>query len=234
MALNNPFKKEKPDQQRALMTEFERRSPISEQFRTLRTNIQFASVDKAIKTIMVTSSSPGEGKSTIAANLSIVLAQQENRVLLVDTDLRKPTVHYSFQMPNQEGFTNVLTKKASLEDMVFHTSIQNLDVLPSGPLPPNPSEMLASQTMKELVVQITGFYDYIIFDAPPLNAVTDPQILSKLVDGVVLVVRSGKTEEHQVKKALDLLHKVDANILGAMLNDCPIKDAPYYHYYEEH
>lgn len=233
MGLKKPLKKEISDQQRALITEFDKRSPISEQFRTLRTNIQFASVDKKIKTIMVTSSSPAEGKSTVVANLSIVLAQQENKVLLVDTDLRKPTVHFSFQLPNQAGFTNVLTLQSRLEEMVFHTSIAHLDILPSGPLPPNPSEMLASNKMKEFMREAEKKYDYVIFDTPPLNAVTDPQIISSLVEGVILVVRSGKTEAEKAVKAVSSLKKMNANLLGAVLNDCPIKDSPYYHYYQE-
>ncbi|SDO06102.1 CpsD/CapB family tyrosine-protein kinase [Alkalicoccus daliensis] len=233
MARSKANKQEMSDKQRALITEFDKRSPISEQYRTLRTNIQFASVDKEIKTLMVTSSSPGEGKSTTVANLSIVLAQQDNKVLLVDTDLRKPTVHFSFQVPNQAGFTNVVTNKASLEDSVFETSIERLDVLPSGPLPPNPSELLGSARMKKFVRDATAVYDYVIFDAPPVNAVTDPQIIAGLVDGTILVVRSGQTEEEHAQKAVESLRKVDANILGAVLNDRAMEESQYYYYYGE-
>ncbi|PTL37913.1 CpsD/CapB family tyrosine-protein kinase [Alkalicoccus saliphilus] len=234
MALSRKNKKtEMSDKQRALITEFDKRSPISEQFRTLRTNIQFASVDRQLKTIMVTSSSPGEGKSTTVANLSIVLAQQGNKILLVYTDLRKPTVHFSFQVPNQIGFTNVVTGQALLSAAVFQTSIENVDVLPSGPIPPNPSELLGSKKMKAFMEDVSKKYDYVIFDAPPVNAVTDPQILSGLVDGTVLVIRSGKTEEEHAQKAVDSLKKVEANILGAVLNDRSMEESQYYYYYGE-
>jgi capsular exopolysaccharide synthesis family protein len=221
------------DKQRALITEFDKRSPISEQFRTLRTNIQFASVDKKLKTILVTSSSPGEGKSTTAANLGIVLSQQESRVLLVDTDLRKPTMHFSFQVPNQTGFTNVVTGQKKFRAAAVSTSISNLDILPSGPVPPNPSELLSSRRMKTFVEEISRLYDYIIFDAPPVNAVTDAKVLAGMVDGTVLVIRSGGTEEAEAKKAVESLKKVEANLLGAVLNDRDIKESHYYDYYGE-
>ncbi|NJP37443.1 CpsD/CapB family tyrosine-protein kinase [Alkalicoccus luteus] len=226
-------KQEMSDKQRALITEFQKRSPISEQYRTLRTNIQFASIDKPVRSILVTSSSPGEGKSTTVANLSIVLAQQDNKVLLVDTDLRKPTVHFSFQVPNQAGFTNVLTNQSSFNEMVFETSIANLDVLPSGPLPPNPSELLGSQRMKQFMQHVKDRYDYVIFDAPPVNAVTDAQILAGHTDGVVLIIRSGKTEEDHAERAVESLKKVDANLIGAVLNDRQMEQSQYYYYYGE-
>jgi capsular exopolysaccharide synthesis family protein len=221
------------DKQRMLITEFEKRSPISEQFRTLRTNIQFASVDRKLKTIAVTSSATGEGKSTAVANLSIVLAQQDNKVLLVDTDLRKPTVHFSFQLSNLTGFTNVVTGQTSLADGVVQTGIDNLDVLPSGPLPPNPSELLASERMKAFVSEASRHYDYVIFDTPPVNIVTDAQIVTGLVDGTVFVIRSGQTEEEEAVKAVESLKKVEAKILGVVLNDRSMEDSQYYYYYGE-
>ncbi|RKL68047.1 capsular biosynthesis protein [Salipaludibacillus neizhouensis] len=225
--------KELSDKQRSLVTEYDKKSPISEQFRTLRTNIQFASVDRQLKTMMITSSSPGEGKSTTIANLGVVLAQQHNKVLLVDSDLRKPTVHFTFALPNQVGLTNVVTQQATFEDVVVATSIPRLDVLPSGPVPPNPSELLGSRAMKEFVTQVAKNYDYILFDAPPVNAVTDPQVLSRLVDGTILVIRSGQTEEELAKKAVESLKKVDANLLGVVLNDREMENSQYYYYYGE-
>ncbi|MBU9713498.1 CpsD/CapB family tyrosine-protein kinase [Evansella tamaricis] len=221
------------DKQRSLVTHFNQKSPVAEQYRTLRTNIQYASVDKEVRTIMLTSSGPGEGKSTTVANLGIALAQQGNRVLIVDSDLRKPTNHFTFQLPNQIGITNVLTKQTTFEASVYDTSIPNLFVLPSGPLPPNPSELLGSKSMKDLINLMSKMYDYVLFDAPPVNAVTDPQILSKLCDGVILVVRSGKTEEEAGKKAIESLRKVDAHILGGVLNDRNTKGNHYYYYYAE-
>ncbi|SES42784.1 CpsD/CapB family tyrosine-protein kinase [Salipaludibacillus aurantiacus] len=229
----NKQNKELSDKQRALIAEFDKKSPISEQFRTLRTNIQFASIDRQIKTIMVTSSSPAEGKSTTIANLGVVLAQQHNRVLFVDSDMRKPSAHFTFQVPNHTGLTTVLTQQTKLEDTVLDSSIPRLDILPSGPVPPNPSELLGSRAMKAFVTEVAKKYDYVLFDAPPVNAVTDPQLLSRLVDGTILVVRSGKTEEEDAKKAVDQLKKVDAHIIGAVLNDRELENSQYYYYYGE-
>lgn len=221
------------DKQRSLITEYDKKSPISEQFRTLRTNIQFASIDSKLKTLMITSSSPGEGKSTTIANLGVVLAQQHNKVLLVDTDLRKPTAHFTFALPNQVGLSHVVTQQAKFEDVVVETSIPRLEILTSGPIPPNPSELLGSRAMKEFVSHVSKKYDYVLFDAPPVNAVTDPQVLSRLVDGAILVVRSGQTEEEHAKKAIEALRKVEANLLGVVLNDREMENAQYYYYYGE-
>lgn len=221
------------DKQRSLIAFFDPKSPITEQFKTIRTNIQFASIDRKIQTIIVTSSDPGEGKSTTLANLGVVLAQQQKRVLIIDSDLRKPTVHFTFQLPNKTGLTNVLTRQLDFDSAVLETAVPNLEVLPSGPLPPSPSELLASKAMEEFIKELEETYDYILLDAPPVNAVTDPQILSKLTDGVIFVVRSGKTESESAISAVDKLKKVEANILGAILNDNDTKDTRYYYYYGE-
>nr|WP_307324862.1 CpsD/CapB family tyrosine-protein kinase [Evansella vedderi] len=233
MLRRNKRKSQLSDKQRSLITYFDPKSPISEQFRTLRTNIQFASVDKTLRTIMVTSSAPGEGKSTTLANLGIVLAQQQKRVLIIDGDMRKPTVHFTFQLPNTSGLTNVITKQQSFEDAVYETSVPFLEVLTSGPVPPNPSELLGSRAMGEFIKEMEKIYDYILFDAPPVALVTDPQILSKHCDGVILVVRSGKTEEDIAKRAVESLKKVNANIIGAVLNDKKLEETSYYYYYGE-
>nr|WP_232735682.1 CpsD/CapB family tyrosine-protein kinase [Alteribacter populi] len=233
MARRKNKKNQLTDKQRSLITQYDPKSPAAEQFRTLRTNIQFASVDKEIRTIMITSSTPGEGKSTAIANLGVVLAQQQKRVLLIDSDLRKPTVHFTFQLPNQMGLTNVLTRQSSFEEAVIETPVPFLEVLPSGPVPPNPSELAGSKAMKDLLSKVKDTYDYILLDAPPVNVVTDPQILSNQCDGVILVVRSGKTEEDAGKKAVDSLKKANANILGAVLNDRDMKETNYYYYYAE-
>ncbi|SDZ46480.1 capsular exopolysaccharide family [Evansella caseinilytica] len=234
MARNKRKNNQLSDKQRSLITHFDQKSPISEQYRTLRTNIQYAAIDRQIRTIMVTSTTPGEGKSTTVGNLGVVLAQQQKRVLLVDGDLRKPTNHFTFQLPNTLGLTSVLTKQVSFDEAVKETAVPFLEVLTSGPIPPNPSELLASKAMKEFTEGISEIYDYILFDAPPVNAVTDPQILSKLVDGVILVIRSGKTEEESAKKAVDSLNKVEANIIGAVLNDQKMEESSYnYYYYSE-
>ena len=209
------------------------KSPISEQYRTLRTNIQFAAIDRKVQTIMVTSSAPGEGKSTTLANLGVVLAQQQKRVLIIDSDLRKPTVHFTFQLPNKTGLTNVLTRQLTFDDAVLETSVPFLEVLTSGPIPPNPSELLASKAMRDFVKELEEVYDYILLDAPPINAVTDPQLLSKITDGVILVIRSGKTEEEGAIRAVESLRKVNAHIIGAVLNDQKQSETSYYYYYGE-
>ena len=207
------------------------KSPIAEQFRTIRTNIQFSSVDEELQTMIVTSSGPAEGKSTTTANMAVVFAQQGKRVLLIDADLRKPTVHYTFRTENHIGLSNVLTRQASLEEAVTVTAQDKLWVLPSGPIPPNPSELLGSKGMQTLLEQAKDDYDVIILDTPPVLAVTDAQVLANLADGVVLVVSSGKTEIDAAKKAKELLESAKAKILGVVLNNKKVQDSQYYYYY---
>jgi capsular exopolysaccharide synthesis family protein len=230
--LSRKFRKTIQDlTQRSLITHNNPKSPISEQYRTIRTNIQFASVDKDFKTLMVTSSGPGEGKSTTAANLAVVLAQQGKRVLLIDGDLRKPTVHYTFKVSNIYGVTNVLTRQMPLKDTVVKTRVPDLDVLPSGPVPPNPSELIDSKSMNNLIEEAQVLYDYVLFDTPPVLAVTDGQLLSNKVDGVILVVSSGKTEIEAAMKARDLLVHAKAKVIGTVLNAKDIGKDNYYYYY---
>ncbi|MED2972864.1 CpsD/CapB family tyrosine-protein kinase [Fictibacillus sp. B-59209] len=217
--------------QRSLITHNNPKSPISEQYRTIRTNIQFSSIDTDYKTLMVTSAGPGEGKSTTVANLAVVLAQQGKSVLLVDGDLRKPTVHYTFKVSNIQGVTNVLTRQITLEDAVQETNVEDLYVLPSGPVPPNPSELLNSKAMEVLVEEANNKYDYVLFDSPPVLAVTDAQVLSSRCDGVVLVTSSGKTEKEEALKAKELLENANAKILGVVLNGKETNDSSYYYYY---
>ncbi|WP_425590609.1 CpsD/CapB family tyrosine-protein kinase [Fictibacillus enclensis] len=217
--------------QRSLITHNNPKSPISEQYRTIRTNIQFSSIDIQYQTIMVTSAGPGEGKSTTVANLAVVLAQQGKSVLLIDGDLRKPTVHYTFKVSNIQGITNVLTRQITLEDAVVQTNVEDLYVLPSGPVPPNPSELLNSKAMEMVVEEAKSKYDYILFDTPPVLAVTDAQVLANKSDGVVLVTSSGKTEKEAIVKAKELLDNANAKILGVVLNQKEMKDNSYYYYY---
>ncbi len=216
---------------RKLIASLDPKSVVSEQYRTIRTNIQFSSVDEDIQAIMVTSAGPGEGKSTTAANLAVVMAQQEKNVLLVDADLRKPTVHYTFELVNQYGLTSVLAKSKSLEQAIRSTDIPFLSVLTSGPIPPNPAELLGSKSMKEILEEAKERFDVIIFDTPPTLAVTDAQILANLCDGVLLVLYSGKSEKEQAIKTKDLLVAANGRILGVVLNQKKIKNDSYSYYY---
>ena len=208
------------------------KSPITEQYRLIRTNIEFASVDKQIKSIVVTSPRPADGKSTIAANLAIVLAQQEKKVLLVDADLRKPSVHYTFNVNNLQGLTNMLTKQISLDNAVFQTNISNLNILTSGPIPPSPSELLNSRTMESTLEELKSKFDYIIFDTPPVLAVTDPQILASKCDGIVMVLSSGKTNKNEAIKTKELLQKTKTPLLGVVLNRFESKTNKYDYLYK--
>lgn len=209
------------------------KSPASEAYRSLRTSIQFSSVDSDLKTIMVTSASPGEGKSTTTVNLAATYAQTENRVLLIDADLRKPTAHHSFQCSNRQGLTNVLTKQSHVNDVIIETFVPNLYLLPSGIIPPNPAELLASNRMKSLLEELKEQFDIIIVDTPPLLAVTDSQILATICDGVVLVIDSGKVKIALAQKAKENLTQVNAKILGVVINNVKRgqQDDYYYYYY---
>lgn len=216
---------------RKLITANAPKSPISEQYRTIRTNIQYSSVDEELRAIMVTSSGPGEGKSTTAANLAVTFAQLGKRVLLVDADLRKPTVHHTFGVNNVIGFTTVLTKQAVLGNAVLDTDENDLFILTSGPIPPNPAELLSSKSMEQFIEDAKREFDYVIFDTPPLLAVADPQILANQCDGSILVIYSEKTEIDQAKKGKELLMNAQSKLLGVVLNHKEVKNNDYYYYY---
>jgi capsular exopolysaccharide synthesis family protein len=216
--------------QRQLITETDKASPISEQYRTIRTNIEFSSIDKELKTFVVTSSGPGEGKSTTAANLAVVMAQNGQSVLIVDADMRKPTGHYTFGVMNNRGLTNVLSKQDTLDEAVQKTKVENLSVLTCGPIPPNPAELLNSRMMELILENAQELFDTIIIDTPPVMAVTDAQILASKCDGTILVISSGKAEKEQVKKTKELLVKANANLLGAILNNKDVDEGHYYYY----
>ncbi|ESU34274.1 hypothetical protein G3A_01920 [Bacillus sp. 17376] len=231
MVLRKVNKKMAMDSRRKLVSALDPKSPITEQYRTIRTNIQFASIDKELNTIMVTSAGPGDGKSTTAANLSVTFAQQGKRVLLVDADLRKPTVHYTFNLTNTFGLTSVLTKQQSLEESFVESSISDLSILPSGPVPPNPAELLSSVSMDTFLKQAMELFDHVVFDTPPVLAVADAQILANKCDGVILVVSSGKTEIEEAAKAKEILISSKGKLLGAVLNNKKLTDSDYYYYY---
>lgn len=214
------------------IVEKEPKSIAAESYRTLRTNIQYSSFDKQYKVIMVTSSEPGEGKSTTAGNLALCLAQGEKRVILVDCDLRKPSLHKKFKISNIVGLSDVMIGKEELVT-AMHRYNNNLVILTSGKIPPNPSEMLSSKTMTTLLNTLKQNFDYIILDTPPVQAVTDSQILATKADGVILVVRAERTKKDSVQNAINLLKKVNANIIGTVLNGLDNSRNKYYYYYAE-
>ncbi|PLR74019.1 capsular biosynthesis protein [Bacillus sp. UMB0728] len=201
---------------------------MNEQYRIIRNNIHFTSVDKNISSILITSAFPNEGKSTTAANLAIVLAQKGKKVLLADADLRKPTIHCAFSLSNLDGITTVLTKDCQLESAILSTEVPNLDVLPSGPTPPNPSELLDSNSMDILMKELKCQYEYIIYDTPPILAVADSQNLANRCDGVVMVISSRKTRRDRAIKAKELLEKTGSQMLGVVINGVNHKRNDYY------
>lgn len=206
------------------------KSLATEQYRLIRNNIQFSSVDKKIQTIVVTSPEPSDGKSTTAANLAVVLAQQGKQVLLIDADLRKPSVHYTFNVSNIHGLTSVLTKKINLEQAFCKSNIPNLDVLTSGPIPPNPSELLDSNAMEMMMEQLKGMFEYIVFDTPPILIAIDSQIMANKCDGVIMIVASGKTHRDVGVKAKDRLHQANAHVLGVVVNGIESTNNRYRYY----
>lgn len=217
---------------RKLITIANPKAVVSEQFKTIRTNINFSMPDKDLKTILITSATPSEGKSTISSNVAVVFAQEGKSVLLVDADMRKPTLHHTFRVNNTLGLANVLTRQAVLKEGIQQTNLENLQVMTSGPIPPNPAELLTSQMMAATMETLAQAFDVVIFDAPPILSVTDAQILSNKCDGTILVVNSGTAEKVGVVKAKEALIASQANILGVVLNNFKLeRDHYYYQYY---
>lgn len=197
----------------------EPKSYITEQFKTIRTNIHFSLPDENVKKIVVTSTTPGEGKSTIIANLAVVFAQEGKKVLIIDADLRKPTLHSTFKLKNKKGLSNLLRNKISYIDAIQETFIYGLYVLPSGPIPHNPSELLSSKSMDQFLYSMEQYFDIILIDVPPVLTVTDAQILSNKCDGTIFVVNSGVINRKEALKAKNTLTNSKANILGVVLNN---------------
>ncbi|MFM1651939.1 CpsD/CapB family tyrosine-protein kinase [Brevibacillus sp. B_LB10_24] len=205
------------------------KSPITEAYRTLRTNIQFASANKKVKTLLITSAEPNEGKTTTILNLAVVMAQSGQRVLLVDADMRKPTLHFPFPVQNQVGLSNLLIGQVGIEDVIQEIGQAGLHLITAGHVPPNPAELLESQRMNQLLEEVRDRFDMILFDSPPILLVTDAQVLSSLMDGVLLVISSGNVLGEQVAKAKNLIEHVGGHIIGTVLNRKKIPNRGYYY-----
>ena len=209
------------------------RGPAAEAYRTLRTNLEFASVDEPVRTLLVTSSIPSEGKTTTASNLAVAFAQAGRKVIVLDADLRKPGVHKLFDLPNTSGLTSLLrTDEVGVDDVALETEQENLRVITTGPLPPNPAELLGSQRMRTILGRLAGVADLVVLDSPPLQAVTDAAILSAVTDGTLLVVDAGRTRRGAARNGREALAKSGARVLGAALNRISQRAAGDYVYYD--
>jgi capsular exopolysaccharide synthesis family protein len=214
-----------------LITELNPKSPISEGYRMLRTNIEFSTINQKLQIIMVTSSKPSEGKSTTCANMAVAFAQANKKVLLIDADLRKPSQHHIFGKSNRSGLTTALLNQLKLEDIIQFTNTDNLSIIQAGPTPPNPSELLSSSQMADLLKTARERYDMVIIDTPPIMSVTDAQIVATQSDGVVLVIDSGKVKKDIALKAKASLEHVKANLIGVVLNKINRNHSDIYSYY---
>lgn len=218
-----------------LITLNDPRSPASESYRTLRTNIKFLSADSALRTLTITSAGPEEGKSTTIANLGVSFAQAGKRVLIVDTDMRKPTIHAIFDLSNTEGLSSILAGESTMVQAIKHTPQEGLHVLTCGPLPPNPAELLESQRMTNLVEELKEVYDLILFDAPPIIAVTDASILASRLDGLILLLGVNKVTRKAGRHALQLLGRAKVKVWGMVVRGVrPDNDGYYYSYYHRY
>lgn len=225
---NPKTREQKPEDD--LITIGSPKSTASESYRGLRTSILFSAADVPPRTILITSAAPAEGKTITSANIAVAMAQAGNKILLIDGDLRRPRMHRVFNVPRDRGLSNILAGTCGIDEAIIQTTIPGIDIIPCGPVPPNPSEMLGSQSMLKIIETLRGRYDRIIIDSPPITAVTDAVIISRLVDGVLLVVRAGETHREIIKNGISLLQSANAHILGAILNGVNMGRDSYYYY----
>ncbi len=215
-----------------LVTVHHPRSPVSEAYRVLRTNLQFSSLGNPSTSLLITSASPSEGKTTTASNLAVAMAQAGKRVILVDSDLRRPSLHKMFGVPIAPGLTNLLVDQSlDVNEVLVHTSVEGLWLLTSGPIPPNPSELLATSQMMELIERLSAQSDIVLCDSPPLLAVADASILAAEMGGTLLVVNAGRTRTELFKRAGETLEQVGSRTLGVVLNKLSGKQSGAYYYY---
>lgn len=208
------------------------KSTVSEKFRGIRSNIMFSSAEKEIQSLLITSEKLSSGKSTISANIAVTYAQAGYKTLIIDGDMRKPTQHYIFDLPNNSGLSNLIVNKATYTESIKETKVQNLSILTAGPTPPNPSELIASTQFDEIYNELLSDYDFIVVDTPPVNTVTDAQVYAQTIQNCALVIDVEKNNKNEVKKAKDLINKAGGKLLGAILNRTAIdKSSSYYYYY---
>ncbi len=205
-----------------LITLTDSRSQAAEAYRTLHTNLTFAALDKPIETLVVASAAPDEDTSKVLANLAVAMAQSERRTILVEADLRRPSLQEIFGAGGERGLTTMIVEEAALEDPpLVETVVENLWLLPSGPLPPNPADLLGSRKMEQAIAALKGRADVVLFNAPPIVSVTDAVVLGTKVDGVLLVVSAGRTRREHVERAKELLERVHVRVVGTVLNNAP-------------
>ncbi|WP_368915889.1 polysaccharide biosynthesis tyrosine autokinase [Staphylococcus haemolyticus] len=208
------------------------KSITSEKFRGIRSNIMFSGANEEIKSIIITSEKPTAGKSIISANIAISYAQAGFKTLIIDGDMRKPTQQYNFETANYDGLSNLIIGKSDFDKAIRSTRVENLDLLTSGPVPPNPSELVASDRFKEIYNQLMDMYDFILIDTPPVTSVTDAQVFLQLVKDCVMIIDTEKNNKNEIKKAKQLIEQADGHIIGAVLNKTERdKSSNYYNYY---
>ena len=220
-----------------LVTQNDPKNPAAEAYRVIRTSVQFAQAGKELKTIALTSCTPNEGKSTTIANLAVVLTQAGKSVLLIDCDMRNPTVHKNFNLSNKLGLSSCISMDTALSDAVQKTSIEGLYALTAGVIPPNPSELLGSERMQNVLQRAKEEYDYVLIDTPPVMPVTDALIVSRFVDGMILVIASAEVKVEMAREETNQLVNAGANILGVVLNKVRSEHHGYgygYYYYYGH
>ena len=210
-------------------------SATAEAYRSLRTNIQFAGLDQAYRKLLFTSATPGEGKTTTVANLGVAMAESGRRICMIDADLRHPTLHHYFGVSNTNGLTVALTEAKSMKQGVVPTMIPNLHLVPSGPPPPNPSQLLGSKRMRHFVELLGGEFDTLLFDSPPVISMSDTLTLATLSDGVILILKTGTVPRDLARRATEQIEAVNAKVIGVLLNQVdPRRDGYYYRYFDQY
>ncbi|WKK69130.1 CpsD/CapB family tyrosine-protein kinase [Brochothrix thermosphacta] len=206
------------------------KSPVSEQIKAVRTSLNFATIDQDAQVILITSPTPSSGKSVVSSNLAVSYAQQDKKVLIIDGDLRKATQHYQFKADPYRGLSSLLIGKLSIADAIQETFVPNLSVLTSGPMPPNPAELLSINKLDTLMDEFKKIFDIIIIDTPPVVNLTDAVVISRVADGIILVVRANHTQKNEVSRSVEILKTTNKKLFGTILNDAKHEVSDYYYY----